>query len=152
MQTVISSEEVGVDGVSNSNVKPSALISKEVRCGKMTLYVKSKRKYMGTRLVSIPAFVPGNPPLLVNSARRIAVYEDYLDEEQTEAVKNTKMLATNLCVELEVHDVAHSNFFAKFLGLFFRTKFMPNTPSLSFENEGLVSLVSSNYSKQHSIQ
>lgn len=147
MQTVTSREEFDGEESSNSKIEPSDLTRKTARCGKMILYIRSKQKYMGTHVVDIPTFVPGNPPLLVNNPRRIAIYEDYLDEEQSEAVKNSRMLAANLCIELEVHDLAHSNFFARFLSLFFRSKFIPKAPSLSFENEGLVSLAGSNHSE-----
>jgi hypothetical protein len=119
-------------------VNRTALIGRS-KTEKVTLFVKSKRVCVDCKNVCIPVF-DGGPygSRLSSRPRRVAIYENILDPEQNEALRNTQILARSLGVQLEVKDLGRMNVFEKFVLLISRNSFV-EPPSLSLPGKTISS-------------
>lgn len=135
MQTMIRPEAEGERNQTGNG--GNALNTRSYQCGKMTIFVHSKRAFVDFRVVSIPLFsgIPGTH--LTYESRRVAVYENVLDEEQKEALENYEALAKSLGIKLEVKDLARSNVFSRLLNSIMGAKLPSKTPSVSLSGEAL---------------
>jgi hypothetical protein len=103
--------------------------------GKMTIFVRSKRVYVESKIVTFPSFAGGLGFNLSYLAKRVAVYESVLDQDQREAVENSQALARSLGVKLEVKDVGRSNILGRLLGFILGAKIPSKTPSVSVSGD-----------------
>lgn len=110
-------------------------LTQHAKSGKMTVYVRSKRTLISSRIVTPPAVFSGLAPSSPSAAKHVVLYENVIDEEQKTVLENTIALARSLDVELEVKDVATLGRFTRFLGMVLGSKLPSRTPSLSFEGD-----------------
>ncbi|MGI0078864.1 MAG: hypothetical protein ACRECH_04510 [Nitrososphaerales archaeon] len=110
--------------------------------GKMTVFVRSKKVLVTTKMVNLSPGFNGLVPPSPSVAKRISIYENVLDQDQKAVLENSVTLARSLGVELEVKDVARIGVFNRFLDLIFRNKLPSKTPSVSFEGS-VISLINS---------
>jgi hypothetical protein len=146
MQTTTRPEE---DGERNQTGNGgNAVNTKSYQRGKITIFVHSKRAFVDFRVVRIPLFsgIPGTH--LAYESKRVAVYENVLDDGQKEALENYEALAKSLGIELEVKDLARSNVFIRLLNSIMGTKFPSKTPSVSLSCEALYRLTKGGMPKE----
>jgi hypothetical protein len=132
---------VGLDGLIDtqsqmgSKVQSSRVTSDK---GKITIYVRSKRVYVDTKLLSVPSFSGGGIwSALAYQSTRVTVCEDILDEKQREELENYKALARSLGVKLEIKDIGKSNVFTRFLNFIVGSKVPSNIPSVSVSGDAV---------------
>jgi hypothetical protein len=114
-------------------------------CSKMTLFVRSRKVAVANKTVTFPAYVNalagfGKVP------KRVTIYENVLDEEQTNALENSAALAKSLGIELEVRDVARLSIFTRITRSILRDRISVRIPSVSFAGEVITSLANGSYS------
>ena len=117
MQAFISREEQR--SIDSDRPDSRTALKSSNSCGKMTLFVRSKKVAVASKSVTIPAYVnafAGSSKI----SKRITIYENVLDEEQKDAVENSAALAKSLGIELEVKDVARLRIFIRIISRIFR--------------------------------
>ncbi len=135
MQTVVEQEE---SGPLKSGKDHSGLVGFESsEGGRIRIFVRSRRVCVESKIVSFPSFAGGLGSNLSYQPRRVAVYEDVLDQEQKEALENCLALARSLGVKLEVKDVGRSNIFGRLLNFVLGTKVPSQTPSVSVSGKAV---------------
>lgn len=124
------------------------MTQRKLQSEKMTIFVRSKRVCVASKNVYLSTF-QGNHigSNLSTRAKRVAIYENVLDDEQKEALENSKALANSLGVKLEVRDLARTSVFRKLFDLIGRSRFAPKTPSLSFYGKTIALLASIDQSR-----
>ena len=116
---------------------PHSALNARGRHGKMTVFIKSKRVLVTTKIVNLPPSFSGLVPTFSSGVKRLSIYENLLDEDQKAVVENSVELAKSLGLELEVKDVAMLSIFARFLGLLRGSRLPARTPSVSFEGSAI---------------
>jgi hypothetical protein len=108
--------------------------------GKMTLFVRSKKIGVSNVVASMPALTGLSTVPIGYYNQRVFVYEQRLDEQQSDAVKSGRLLARGLGLELEVKDISKANAVTRFFRFLTRDKLARKTPSVSFDSDAMASL------------
>jgi len=139
MQTVLEPEE---ERTQYANSQSPVSTRKDPRAsGKVTFVVKSKRVCVANQVLSVPV-VDRRFGSITTFTERVVVYEDVLDEEQSEALEKARVLANSLGIKLEVKDISKRGILSRFLGLILRNDLDQGTLVLSFAGKTIESLVS----------
>lgn len=116
--------------------------------GKLILYLKSRRMFSTTGFVELPTIengLMGN--LVAKNSRRVVIEDRVFDPEDEEALRNSKEIAADLGLELEVRDLSRRGVLGK-LSDFFLPASSIHAPSLSLDGGAVTSLISSSYVKE----
>ena len=118
--------------------KPTVSALKQtLRNGKVTVYVRSKKMVVASRIVTFPAVYSGLGLSSPSGVKHVAFYENVLDDEQETLVRNSIALANSLGVHVEVKDVAKFGRFTRFLAMVLGERLPSRTPSMSFEGDAI---------------
>ena len=126
------------ESVASQEDKHNALKTFKIQHGTIRLLVHTTRKCVGERRISVPVF--GGPTLGTLPSfetRRVAIYENVLDEGEHEVVENYQFLASALGIRLEVVDLGTFGILWKILGRLLRTGSTHRTTTVEISGEAI---------------